>query len=281
MTDPGLNYAQASTARMYNYYLGGKSWSAVDREAALAVIRSAPDASAVPIVARENFLFAGRAASWVVGEYGIRQVVDIGVGIVDDVPLPSVETCVHDVDPDATVLAFDHDEVVLSHARALRPGYGGVLRGDITDLDGIFHHPAAAGLIDLTAPMVVVAAAILHFVDEPAAVMAGLRDRLVGGSVVVLSHATSTKTSQARVSGMTKVYDDKASSTIAFRDEEEIRALADGWDIVDPPGMVPVQQWSVDGSYDGPSYEPVGVVGMVAVLRGHWQGQVRTPGGAR
>ena len=127
----GLDYSRASTARVYNYYLGGKSWSRVDKEAAEKVIRSAPDA---PEVARENLRFAGRAASWAVSAYGIRQVIDIGVGIVDDVPIPAVEECVLEAAPDAVVVAFDHDEVVLAHGRALRPGYGGVLRGDVTDL---------------------------------------------------------------------------------------------------------------------------------------------------
>ncbi|NKZ03301.1 SAM-dependent methyltransferase [Actinomadura latina] len=259
---PGLDYRRASTARVYNYFLGGKAWSDVDREAALKVIRSAPDA---PAVARENLRFAGRAAAWAVTTHKIRQVVDIGVGIVDDVPIPSVETCVLAAVGGATVLAFDHDEVVLAHARALRTGYGGVLRGDVTDLDGIFAHPEVADLIVMSEPMVVVLAAVLHFVPGADAVMAGLRERLAPGSVVVVSHATSTKTEGARISGMTKAYQG-ASSQIIFRSDEEIRALARGWDIVTPPGLVPVQHWSVDGSYEGPSYETVRVVGMAAVL---------------
>ncbi len=98
-------------------------------------------------------------------------------------PLDSVETCVHNVNPDAAVLAFDNDEVVLARARALRTGYGRVLGGDVNDLDSIFNnpglgHPDLAGRIDLTAPAVIVLAAILHFIEDPAAVMADLRDRL-------------------------------------------------------------------------------------------------------
>ncbi|WP_433476509.1 SAM-dependent methyltransferase [Spirillospora sp. CA-142024] len=278
MTSPGLDYDKASLARVYNFYLGGKDWSDVDKETAQAVIRSAPD---VPEAARENFRFAGRAAAWAVAEYRVRQVLDIGVGIVSDVPLPSVETCVLAADPGATVLAFDNDEVVLAHARALRPGYGGVLRGDVTDLDGIFKHPDAVGLIDMAKPLVVILAAVLHFVPDAAAVMAGLRERLAPGSVVVLSHVTSTQTSERRVAGMTKAYDDKAISPIFFRSQEEIRALADGWDIVTPSDLVDVQRWSPDGTYAGPLYDTVRVLGMAAVLPGHQQERAHTPGGAR
>ncbi|WP_433464033.1 SAM-dependent methyltransferase [Spirillospora sp. CA-128828] len=278
MTGPGLDYDKASLARVYNYYLRGKDWSSVDEETAQAVIRLAPD---VPEAARENFRFAGRAAVWAVAEHQIRQVVDIGVGIVNDLPLPSVENCVLSVDPGATVLAFDNDEVVLAHARALRRGYGRVLRGDVTDLDSVFKHPDAVGLIDTAKPLVVILAAVLHFVPDAAAVMAGLRERLALGSVVVVSHVTSTQTSGRRVAGMTKAYDEKAISPIYFRTEEEIRALADGWDIVTPPGLVDVQRWSPDGTYAGPLYDTVRVLGMTVMLPGHLQEQADTPGGGR
>ncbi|WP_171069444.1 SAM-dependent methyltransferase [Actinomadura geliboluensis] len=281
---PGLarDFTRSSEAGVYNFYLGGKSWTGADKETALAVIRTSPDAQAV---ARENFLFAGRAASWAVAEYGIRQVLDIGVGIVDDVPLDSVETCVHNVNPDAVVLAFDNDEVVLARARALRTGYGRVLDGDVTDLDSVFNHPDLlnrpdlAGRIDLTAPTVIVLAAVLHFIDDPAAVMAGLWDRLAPGSVVVLSHATKTRTSQARVGGMTKAYE-KGRSPIVFREEADIAALAGGWDLV-PPGLVDVQLWSPDGSYQGELYQSVRVVGMVARLPDAQKELRDVPGGAR
>lgn len=283
MITPGLarDFTQASEAGVYNFYLGGKSWTGADKETALAVIRTSPDAQAV---ARENFLFAGRAASWAVAEYGIGQVFDIGVGIVDDVPLDSVETCVHNVNPDAAVLAFDNDEVVLARARALRTGYGRVLGGDVTDLDSIFNnpglgHPDLAGRIDLTAPAVIVLAAVLHFIEDPAAVMADLRDRLAPGSVVVLSHATRTGTSQARVGGMTKAYE-KGRSPIIFREKADIAALADGWALV-PPGLVDVQLWSSDGSHQGEVYETVRVLGMVARLPGPQEKSGHTSGGVR
>ncbi|MFI0412381.1 SAM-dependent methyltransferase [Actinomadura sp. 3N508] len=274
-----LDFDRARPAGVYNYYLDGKTWTAKDRETAEAVIQNAPEAREV---AKENFLFAGRAASWVVTEFGIRQVFDVGVGLTDDVPLDSVETCVLQAAPDATVLAFDNDEVVLVHARALRRGYRRVLRGDITDLDSILNHPDLTsrpdlvGRIDLTKPIVIVLAAVLHFVDDAAAVMAQLRERLAPGSVVILSHATETGTSAKRVAGMTKAYE-RGNSSIIFRSVEEIAALADGWDLPSP-GLVDVQLWSPDGSYAKEVHDSVRVLGMAAVLR---SGPVPQPGGDR
>jgi hypothetical protein len=109
--------------------------------------------------------------------------------------------------------------------------------------------------------------------------MAGLRDRLAPGSVVVLSHATGTGTSQARVGGMTKAYE-KGRSPIIFREEADIAALADEWDLV-LPGLVDVQLWSSDGSHKGEVYETVRVLGMVARLPGPKEKSSHTSGGVR
>lgn len=274
--DTGLDFTRPSTARMYNYYLGGRTWFDVDRAAAEAVLNTAPDAGAV---ARENFLFAGRAAAWAATTYGIGQVLDIGAGIVGDVPLPSVEDQVHQARPGAVVVGCDNDPVVLAHARSMRAGYKRVLRGDVRDLDALFGNPELNKVLNVQDQAVVVLAAVLHFIEDPAAVMGGLRDRLAPGSVVVLSHATRTGTSEARVGGMTKAYA-TASSPIIFREEEAIAALADGWDLL-PPGLVDVQLWSPDGSYQEELYESVRVVGMVVRLPDLPEGPQHASGGAQ
>ena len=259
-----LDFGRSSPARVYNLYLGGRTAFEPDREAAEKVIAVSPDA---PAVARENLGFAGRAAAWAVRTYGIGQVADLGVGILDDdIALPSVEDQVRGVDSEARVLAFDNDPVVLVHARCGR-GYGRVLYGDVTDLDTVFGNPETGDALDLSAPLVVVMAAVLHFVANPAAVMAELGRRLAPGSVVVLSHATTTATEARRVDGMTKAYD-KATSPIRFRSEEEIMALVDGWDLVDPPGLCDVAEWGLPQPHDGQVGEHVRVVGLVAVLPG-------------
>ncbi|TDC81849.1 SAM-dependent methyltransferase [Actinomadura sp. 7K507] len=259
-----LDFTQASPARTYNALLKGRTAYASDREAADKVIAMAPDAGQV---ARENFQFAGRAAAWAVAEFGIGQVADIGVGVLDaDIGLPSVEECVLRVALDARVVAFDNDPVVLAHARSGR-SYGRVLHGDVTDLDTVFGNLELGEALDRSAPTVVVLAAVLHFVADPAAVMAELGRRLAPGSVVVLSHATTTDTETRRVDGMTKAYD-KATSRIRFRSEEEILGLVDGWDMVAPPGLCDVAEWGLPEPHDGQVGEHVRVVGLVAVRPG-------------
>ncbi|WP_344272257.1 SAM-dependent methyltransferase [Actinomadura napierensis] len=266
-----LDLNHASPARIYNDFLGGKSAFPIDRQAAQAVVDAAPDARQVAI---ENFRFAGRAARWAIERlraldpHQHAQVLDIGCGIVDDLPqdMPRVEDQVHAVDPDAVVVGVDNDPVVLVHARGLRqPGYGGVLPGDVTDLDGIFNHPDLRAVIDVDRPMTVILAAVLHFVAEPGRVITDLGNWLAPGSIVVISHATTTKTAATRVNGMTKAYDN-ATSRIFFRPEKEILGLLDGWQVVRPPGLVDVAEWGLPHPHNGQRGEDVRVVGLVAEL---------------
>lgn len=274
-----LVFNRPSTARMYNYYLGGSAWFDVDRVAAEAVLRSAPDAGAV---ARENFLFAGRAAAWAAKTHGIGQVLDIGAGILSGVPLPSVEDHVLQVCPGAVVVGCDNDPVVLAHARGLRPGYKRILEGDVRDLDTIFGNQDLKKSLDVADRMVVVLAAVLHFVsgDQVKGIVDDLRRRLAPGSVLVMSHATSSATDRQRVFGMELAYVD-ATSPIHFRTEEEITKLLTGWDLVDPPALCDVARWGLPTPHHGQTGRHVRVVGMAAVLPDLPQGHARVPGGVR
>ncbi|MEU4827733.1 SAM-dependent methyltransferase [Actinomadura sp. NPDC023710] len=248
-------------ARVYVLLLGGRTALAADRPAYAQVIAKAPDAGAV---AQENYKFAGRATAQMVQKFGISQVINIGPGIQDpDITLPSVEQCVRAVAPDAVVVAFDNDHVVLTHARTHSQK---VLFGDVTDLDTIFGNPTLGAVLDLAEPVVVVLAAVLHFVDDAVAVMAGLARRLAPGSVVVMSHATSTGPESMDVAGVTKAYDD-ATSRIHFRSEEEILGLCAGWEILGP-GLKDVAEWGLPEDEHGQVGEFVRVVGMAARLPG-------------
>jgi S-adenosyl methyltransferase len=68
-----------SPARMYNYFLGGKDHYEVDRKAAEQVIAAIPE---VLVFARENRAFLRRAVRYLVSECGIRQIIDIGTGLL-------------------------------------------------------------------------------------------------------------------------------------------------------------------------------------------------------
>ncbi|MER6817444.1 SAM-dependent methyltransferase [Spirillospora sp. NPDC000708] len=273
---------KASPARVYAHFLGSRDTYEVDREAAQKVIDAAPD---TPAVARANYEFAGRAAAYGVMQLSKRphrgpiRVLNIGCGIDDDVRPPTLGDQVHSATPDALLINVDNDPEVLTHARAAqRLGHGKVLEGDVRDLDKLFNGPDLRALIDLNEPMVIVLAAVLHFVDDPARIMADLRNWVPPGSILVLSHATTTDVDRDRVEAMTNAYD-TATSSITFRPEEEILALTKGWRLIRPPGsqeqpgtsdrcLVDVAQWGRPQP-DNDQHKPsVRVVGLVAELEG-------------
>src|SRR5215472_8963207 len=77
-TIPGIDISRPHSARMYDYYLGGKDHFAVDRETAEIAARAWP---AVRVAVRENRKFLARAVNYLAGEEGIRQFLDIGTGL--------------------------------------------------------------------------------------------------------------------------------------------------------------------------------------------------------
>ena len=75
---PQIDTSRPHPARMYDFYLGGKDNYVVDREAAVAVLRVLPEARDI---AQQNRAFLRRVVRYLVGEAGIRQIIDIGTGI--------------------------------------------------------------------------------------------------------------------------------------------------------------------------------------------------------
>ena len=81
-THPGkpsrIDTSTAHSARIYNYWLGGKDNFPADREAAQAAMAANPG-----IVAdvRANRAFLARVVRYLVAEAGVRQFLDIGTGL--------------------------------------------------------------------------------------------------------------------------------------------------------------------------------------------------------
>ena len=114
-THPGkpsrIDTSTAHSARIYNYWLGGKDNFPADREAAEAAMAANPG-----IVAdvRANRAFLARAVRYLVAEAGVRQFLDIGTG------LPTADNT-HEVAqavaPESRIVYVDNDPLVLVHAR--------------------------------------------------------------------------------------------------------------------------------------------------------------------
>jgi hypothetical protein len=70
---PEIDTSSPHTARIYDYFLGGKNHFAADREVAEKSLASVPSGR---IGAREQRAFLGRAVRYLAGEAGIRQFLD-------------------------------------------------------------------------------------------------------------------------------------------------------------------------------------------------------------
>jgi S-adenosyl methyltransferase len=108
-----IDVSRPHTARMYDYYLGGKNHFAADRELADKVLVGMPSARTA---ARENRAFMGRAVRFLAKEAGIRQFLDIGTGLPTT---GSVHEVAQGVSPESRIVYAYNDPLVLAHARAL------------------------------------------------------------------------------------------------------------------------------------------------------------------
>ncbi|WP_188303086.1 SAM-dependent methyltransferase [Streptomyces sp. CBMA123] len=229
------------TARMYDYYLGGKDNFEADRKAAQAAIAAYP---ALPLLARTNRQFLGRAVEFAAGR-GIRQFIDIGTGIP---AVGSTNEVAQRVAPDARVVYVDNDPIVATHARALlagRPaGRTSVIEADLRDPEAILRHPALCGAVDLSQPVALMLVAVLHFIrDEEGAqrIVRTLRDALAPGSALILSHGSPDFASRESAAEGTRIYK-SASAPLVLRPRADVEPFFGDFEFVGP-GLVQLPLW--------------------------------------
>src|SRR5262245_13635969 len=148
---PDIDISVAHVARVYDYWLGGKTNFTPDQVAGRAAMRAAPH---VAEGVRGNRAFLARAVRYLVGQASVRQFLDIGTGI------PAADNT-HEVAQamarECRVVYVDNDPIVLSHARALltsgTKGATAYLDEDLRNVAEIIR--AAAGTLDFTEPVAV------------------------------------------------------------------------------------------------------------------------------
>jgi hypothetical protein len=237
----GVDLTRASAARMYDYYLGGAHNFAVDRELAGQALALFPDGQ---VNAQANRAFLHRAVQYLLSQ-GIRQFIDIGSGIPT---AGNVHEIVQKQDPNARVLYVDHDPVAVAHSELILQNNPNVrvLEADLRRPAEILDSPVLSHLIDLTQPVGLLMVAVLHFVsetDQPQDIIKLFHDRVSPGSHLVISSGNS----EVRTAEMSKLQDlyRNTKTPVTFRSRSELRALFDGWDLLDP-GVVWLPEWRPD-----------------------------------
>ena len=234
-----LNAEAPHSARIWNYWLGGKDNFPADRTVGDQVKQVYPE---VVQVARASRDFLGRAVRFLAGEAGIRQFLDLGTG------LPSAgntHEIAQDVAPDAKVVYVDNDPLVLVHARALLVGPG------VTDyVDADVHDPvrileAAADTLELTRPVAVMMLGILGNVADadvpgPAEIVEQFMAAVPSGNYLVVNDSVVTaETAEAVRTART------SGADYHLRTVQQLNGFFTGLDLVEP-GVVPTPLWRPD-----------------------------------
>ncbi|MFG1955283.1 SAM-dependent methyltransferase [Micromonospora sp. NPDC048830] len=234
-----LDVTVPHSARVWNYWLGGKDNFAADRQVGDQVIEVYP---AIVDVARHTRAFLGRAVRHLAGEAGIRQFLDIGTG------LPTADNThqvAQRVDPTCRVVYVDNDPIVLAHARALLvgtpEGRTEYIDADVRDPDLIL--TGAAGTLDFDRPVALMMLGIMGNVlddDEAYAIVRRFVDAVPSGSYLALEDGTNVIRPEAAHQAEQVRAD--AGDPYRLRSPEQIARFFDGLELLEP-GIVPVSRW--------------------------------------
>jgi S-adenosyl methyltransferase len=243
---PEVNTGVAHSARVYDYWLGGKDNFAADRALGDAMIEAIPS---LPVMARANRDFLGRAVRYLAGEAGVTQFLDIGTGIP---AAGNTHELAQAASPASRVVYVDNDPIVLAHARALMAshpaGKTAFIMADIRDPEKLLDDPAVRETLDLGQPVALMLVAIMMlFGDEenPQSWVRTLVDALPPGSYVAISHPTGDFNPGEMANAVTAAQ--HAGINLVPRGEAGVAAFLDGLELVDP-GVVPVLAWRPDGA---------------------------------
>jgi hypothetical protein len=234
-----INLDQPSSARVWDYFLGGSHNFAVDRQVAEAAIAFKPD---MPDLARQVRMFLHRAVRTAAAA-GIDQYIDIGAGVPTMGPVH--ETARERV-PNARVVYVDHDPVAVAHGEVMLADDPNAvfIQGDARSAQAILDDPETHALIDFDKPVAVILCGLLHFVadaDDPAGLVATLRDAVAPGSFLIMQHASHDGQS-GEIIKMLEMWNANSPEPMYWRTHDQIETLFEGFTLLEP-GVVLLPLW--------------------------------------
>ncbi|MCZ7434351.1 SAM-dependent methyltransferase [Streptomyces sp. WMMC1477] len=258
---PRIDSTVPHSARMWNYWLGGKDNYEVDRGAGDEIRRLHPG---ILDYARADRALLGRAVRHLAGEVGIRQFLDIGTG------LPTADNT-HEVAqrvaPESRIVYVDNDPLVLTHARALLTcspeGVTDYIDADLHEPESILEQ--AAKTLDFSRPTAVILLGVAMFVDdteEAYRIVRRVMDAVPSGSHLLLSH-TITAPGFPDVDEAVKFWNSVGTPKLKQRTPEQIAGFFEGLELLEP-GVVSCSRWRPEPSAGG---EPEEVAFYCGVAR--------------
>jgi O-methyltransferase involved in polyketide biosynthesis len=237
----GIDASVPHSARIWNYWLGGKDNYSADRAMGDQILQFFPE---IVENARGNRYFLCRAVQHLVAEAGIRQFLDIGTG------LPTVDNT-HEVAqriaPETRIVYVDNDPLVLAHARALLTstpeGATDYLDVDVRDPETILR--AAAATLDFSRPVALMLLGVMQFVadtDEAYAIVDRLLKALPAGSYLAFSHPTNAIRGDRMDEAVRQWNDGGGSPKLTLRTPEQVARFFAGLDLLEP-GVLSTALW--------------------------------------
>jgi hypothetical protein len=244
-TDPsgtGIDDSVPHSARIWNYWLGGRDNYPVDRAAGDAWLAVHPE---MAVVARSARAFLQRGVRYM-AEVGVRQFLDIGTG------LPTADNT-HEVAqrvaPDARIVYVDNDPLILAHARALMTstpeGETNYLHTDMRDAATLLE--LAREHLDFTQPVGVVFMEVLGHLptaEDVKTLVSTVMDATAPGSYLLIGDGIEVEGDDAARKASDE-YADTGAVPYHLRPLDDLRSLFDGLEFVEP-GLVSVTQWRPD-----------------------------------
>lgn len=246
----GIRLGPWSTAGIRDYWLGGSHHTVADREIAEHLLVEVPHFARMVRIYRA---FVGRVVRYLVG-VGVRQFLDLGSG------LPT-EGNVHEVvkgfssNVGCRVVYVDVDSWVAteSHKLLIEDQDAAVVRADLRQPEQVFDVVKRWGLLDLGAPVAVLAIDVLHHipdVDKPTDFIAAYLDAVCSGSYVSVAHTGVDEALATGLASFNARYHIPVPS-LTFRTSAQVSVFFNKLNLVEP-GIVPVPLWR-PGSDEDPS----------------------------
>lgn len=247
------------SARIWNYWMGGKDYYEIDRIAGDAGIEVDPDITTMAVQSRQ---FLIRAVRYLASEVGIRQFLDIGTGLPT---MQNTHEVAQSVAPDSKIVYVDNDPLVLTHARALLTST--TPEGVTTYVDCDFHDTDqivadARNVLNFNKPIAVMFMGVLGHAksyEKLLEIVGTVLEAVPSGSYLVMWDGTDDSKEYVT---LCENYTGTGGVPYVPRTQAQIKAVFDGLEMVEP-GFTSITQWRAQNAEVG-EIRPISAYGAVA-----------------
>ncbi len=225
------------SARVWNYWMGGKDNYPADRAAGEEYRRIYPTIAGE---ARQGRAFLQRAVTFLARDAGMRQFLDVGTGMPT---ANNTHEVAQSVAPESSIVYVDNDPLVLAHATALLTsspeGFTDYVHADLHEPDTVLDE--ARQRLDFTHPVALMLMGVMGHVPDPDAhrIVRHLVAALPSGSYLALYDGSTTDPDFVAAQDE---YNATAPLPYHLRDPDDIAAYFDGLELQDP-GVVAPPHW--------------------------------------